>query len=203
MTVTGAVLCGATPSAVPLPTCVQLFNCRADLYIRGVSLLSIRTRDVPTLSSQPASARRLTRRGFLGGTLGAAALTAVGCASGSNGDAGAGAGAGTSAVDLAGETVALAGPARRVVTIPIPAASMIVAVNGGPEVLAGMNASAHKAVGGGYLGEVFPELLSRPADVAGEDFNPSVERILEIGPTWSSSGGTGERESWHRSPTRA
>lgn len=132
------------------------------------------------MAAESSIARRLTRRGFLGAALGYAALTVAGCASETN--SGGGASAGLSAVDLAGETVALAGPARRVVTIPIPAASMIVAVNGGPEVLAGMNASAHKAIEGGFLGEAFPELLSRPADVAGEDFNPSVERILELGP---------------------
>jgi len=84
--------------------------------------------------------------------------------------------------DLAGNTVELSGPVRRVVTIPIPAASMMVAVNGGAGVLVGMNSSSMAAVEDSYLGEVYPELLSVATDVAGSEFTPSVESILALEP---------------------
>jgi iron complex transport system substrate-binding protein len=84
--------------------------------------------------------------------------------------------------DLAGETLALDGPARRVVTIPLPAASMVVAVNGGPDVLVGMNAASLAAMRSSYLGEVHPQLLALPSDVAGSDFSPSIESILRLSP---------------------
>ncbi|ODU03612.1 MAG: hypothetical protein ABS81_13610 [Pseudonocardia sp. SCN 72-86] len=122
--------------------------------------------------------RAVSRRGFLGATLAAATLAACSRPAAP----GAPVGAAVSATDLTGARIDLAAPARRVVTIPIPAASMVVAVNGGPDVLVGMNASAQQAIKGGYLGEAFPQLLSVPSDVAGEDFNPSVERILALEP---------------------
>lgn len=84
--------------------------------------------------------------------------------------------------DLAGETLTLDGPARRVVTIPLPAASMIVAVNGGPDVLVGMNPASLAAMRDSYLGEIYPQLLALPSDVAGSDFSPSIESILRLAP---------------------
>lgn len=122
----------------------------------------------------------VSRRRWLAGALTATALalvsTACGPAHSATTDGG------LTVRDLAGETVELAGPARRVVTIPLPAASMMVAVNGGPDVLAGMNSASRTAIEGTFLGETYPELLKVPTDVAGAEFAPNVESVLALSP---------------------
>ncbi|GAA1979414.1 ABC transporter substrate-binding protein [Nocardiopsis rhodophaea] len=120
------------------------------------------------------------RRTLLGGALAAAALPllATGCGrAGPEGKEGS-----RTVTDLAGDKVTLSGPVRRVVTIPLPAASMVVAVNGGPEVLVGMNAASRTAIEDSYLGEVYPELLDVSTDVAGAEFAPNVESVLALEP---------------------
>lgn len=130
------------------------------------------TRFVPKLG--------VSRRRWLAGALTATALalvsTACGPADSATTDGG------LSVRDLTGETVDLAGPARRVVTIPLPAASMMVAVNGGPDVLAGMNSASRTAIEGTFLGKTYPELLKVPTDVAGAEFAPNVESVLALNP---------------------
>lgn len=122
----------------------------------------------------------VSRRRLLGGALAAATLPFFGTACGraerttSSG--------GLTVTDLTGQKLELPGPARRVVTIPLPAASMIVAVNGGPDVLAGMNAASLTAIKGSFLGEAYPELLKVPTDVAGAEFAPNVESVLARNP---------------------
>ncbi|MFE3544314.1 ABC transporter substrate-binding protein [Nocardia sp. NPDC059177] len=122
----------------------------------------------------------MSRRRMLGGTLAAAALPFLAGACGGTGSAGTG--AELTVTDLTGRVVELSGPARRVVTIPMPAASMMVAVNGGPDVLAGMNAASATAIESGFLGEVYPRLLDVRTDVAGAEFAPNVESILAAEP---------------------
>lgn len=85
------------------------------------------------------------------GALAAAALPLLGTARGRAEPTNTG--KGLTVTDLTGRTVELPRPARRMVTIPLPAASMVVAVNGGPEVLAGMNAASRTAIKGSFLGE--------------------------------------------------
>ncbi|ASU81428.1 hypothetical protein CDO52_00330 [Nocardiopsis gilva YIM 90087] len=129
--------------------------------------------DEPSLPAVP-------RRRLLGGALAAAVLPLVtaGCGrTGTSEDAG-----GRTVTDLAGEKVALSGPVKRVVTIPLPAASMVVAVNGGPDVLVGMNAASRTAIEDSYLGEVYPELLKVATDVAGAEFAPNIESVLALEP---------------------
>ncbi|WP_446226170.1 ABC transporter substrate-binding protein [Nocardia sp. IBHARD005] len=96
------------------------------------------------------------------------------------------------ATDLVGREVRLAEPAKRVVAIPIPAASMLVAVNGGPEVLAGMNPSAKLAIEQGYLGQIFPQLKDVPSNVSTKDFAPIMENLLSVDPDlviqWGDEG---------------
>lgn len=96
------------------------------------------------------------------------------------------------ATDVAGKEVRLAAPAERVVAIPIPAASMLVAVAGGPAVLAGMNPSAKQAIEDGYLGKVYPELKDVPSDVTTEGFAPVMENLLAVDPDlviqWGDEG---------------
>ncbi len=122
----------------------------------------------------------LTRRRLLGGVLAAAAIPLFGAACGRN--VAAPVDGGLTVTDLTGQRIELRGPTRRVVTIPMPAASMIVAVNGGPEVLVGMNAVSRTAIEGSFLGEVYPELLDVPTDVAGTEFAPNVESVLSVNP---------------------
>ena len=86
------------------------------------------------------------------------------------------------ATDLTGRLLELNGPARRVVAIPIPAASMLVAVAGGPGAVVGMNAAARTAIDGSFLGHTYPELLDVPTDVAGTEFAPNVESVLALNP---------------------
>lgn len=85
-------------------------------------------------------------------------------------------------VDQTGRTVELAHPAEQVVAIPIPSASMLVAVDGGVGRLAAMNRLAKAAILEGPLGIFFPEARSVPSDVAGETFVPNVEAILARSP---------------------
>lgn len=122
----------------------------------------------------------VSRRRLLAGALTATALALVSTACGPADSASTD--GGLTVRDLAGETVELAGPARRVVTIPLPAASMMVAVNGGPDVLAGMNSASRTAIEGTFLGETYPELLKVPTDVAGAEFAPNVESVLALNP---------------------
>ncbi|UQA96911.1 ABC transporter substrate-binding protein [Streptomyces halobius] len=130
----------------------------------------------PTVPSPDVSRRRL-----LGGALAAATLPILGTACG-RAEPAAGTGDGLRVTDLTGATVELPRPARRVVTIPLPAASMVVAVNGGPEVLAGMNAASRTAIEGSFLGTAHPELLKVPTEVAGAEFAPNVESVLALEP---------------------
>ncbi|WP_156723621.1 ABC transporter substrate-binding protein [Streptomyces apocyni] len=122
----------------------------------------------------------VSRRRLLGGALAAATLPLLATACGRA--APADTGKGLTATDLTGKTVELPRPARRVVTIPLPAASMVVAVNGGPEALAGMNAASRTAIEGSFLGTAYPELLKVPTDVAAAEFAPNVESVLALNP---------------------
>lgn len=124
----------------------------------------------------PRPSLDVSRRRLLGGALAAAALPLLGTACGRTGQEKSG--KGLTVTDLTGKNLELPGPARRVVTIPLPAASMVVAVNGGPDVLAGMNAASLTAIKGSFLGEAYPELLKVPTDVAGAEFAPNVESVL-------------------------
>ncbi|OFB40755.1 hypothetical protein BA059_08440 [Mycolicibacterium sp. (ex Dasyatis americana)] len=117
---------------------------------------------------------------MLGGILATAAASVVGVGCG-RAESGSGVGAVT-VTDLAGATVQLPRPARRVVTIPKPAASMMVAVNGGPEVLVGMNAASRSAIEDSFIGAAYPGLLTVPTDVAGAEFAPNVESVLALDP---------------------
>lgn len=146
---------------------------------------------MPGVAALPSSAQgsdnrdarsrsELSRRRLLGGAFAAAVLPVL--ASGCSGEKASSGKVTRTVTDLSGHTVKLSGAVRRVVTIPIPAASMMIAVHGGPEVLVGMNSDSMSAIKDSYLGEVYPELLSVSTDVAGSEFTPSVESILELHP---------------------
>lgn len=101
-------------------------------------------------------------------------------------------GTGVDVTDLTGATVHLAQTAQRVVTIPMPAASMMVAVDGTADHLVGMNPASMTAIENGFLGDAYPQLRDVPSDVAGTDFAPNMESIMRADPDlviqWGDEG---------------
>ncbi|WP_317495285.1 ABC transporter substrate-binding protein [Haloechinothrix sp. LS1_15] len=77
-------------------------------------------------------------------------------------------------------------------TIPIPHAAMVIALDGGTDRLAGMNPSSAKAIEDGILGEFFPEASEIPSDITDESFAPNIETVAGLDPDlvlqWSDRG---------------
>ncbi len=71
---------------------------------------------------------------------------------------------------------------NRVVTFPIPLASMMMALDGGPGRLVGMNRASRSDITEGLLGEIYPAAAKVPADIAGEGFAPNVEAVAATNP---------------------
>jgi len=86
--------------------------------------------------------------------------------------------------DQRDRTVTLDGVAERVVTIPIPAASLFMSVDGGTDKLVGMHPLAKGAIKGEILETFYPDAMKIPSDVAGPGFNftPNVEALLSLDP---------------------
>lgn len=133
-----------------------------------------------------ATDRGVPRRTLLGSV---AALTSAGllaaCSSSSVDPATKAKGASAEPVtftDQRGKQIRLAHPARRVVTIPMPAASILVAVDQGIDHLVGMQNASWVAMRDGYLGEAFPQALTIPHGVADNNFVPNVESVLALEP---------------------
>jgi len=80
--------------------------------------------------------------------------------------------------------VELDGVAEKVVTIPIPAASLFMAVDGGTDKLVGMHPLSKAAIKGHILETFYPDSLKIPSDIAGPgfNFNPNVEALLSLDP---------------------
>jgi iron complex transport system substrate-binding protein len=140
----------------------------------------------------------LSRRQLLqgAGLLSGAALLAA-CGTGTAPRAGVAAtGVGTTQpirlTDQRDKTIMLPHPARRVVTIPMPAASILVAVDQGPEHLVGMHNASWQAMKEGILGRIFPKALAIPHGVADNSFVPNVEGVLALRPDlvvqWADDG---------------
>ncbi len=98
--------------------------------------------------------------------------------------------------DLTGQTVALKGPAERVVMIPIPSTSTIIALDGGAGRLVGMHPLAKSAIEEGVLGTFFPEAKDVASDIinnaSSQGFAPNVEAIAALRPDlvvqWGDEG---------------
>jgi iron complex transport system substrate-binding protein len=73
-------------------------------------------------------------------------------------------------------------PVSRVVTIPIPAAAMLIAIDGSADRLVGMQDASWSAIHDGIMGTMFPAALKVAHDVASEEFAPNVESILSLKP---------------------
>ncbi|MEM9430829.1 MAG: ABC transporter substrate-binding protein [Pseudomonadota bacterium] len=87
-------------------------------------------------------------------------------------------------VDQRERTVVLEEEAQRFVTIPIPAASMFVAVDGGTDRLVGMHQLSKTAIKGHILERFYPEALAIPSNITGKGFSfvPNVEELLALEP---------------------
>jgi iron complex transport system substrate-binding protein len=85
--------------------------------------------------------------------------------------------AGQTLVDQSGRTVQVPDQVQRVVTIPIPLASMLMAIDGGPQRLAGMHPGSRADFDYGLLGHIYPAARKTPADMVGEGFVPNVEAL--------------------------
>ncbi|WP_327147202.1 ABC transporter substrate-binding protein [Nocardia sp. NBC_01329] len=112
--------------------------------------------------------------------IGALALTA-GCSTREAQTEDAAATGALSIVDQRGETVALAGPASKVAFTVMPAPSIFAAVDRSYDRIVGINQSTLVANKGGMFATMFPE-SAESAVVAGNDFVPNVETLLQLDP---------------------
>ncbi len=90
--------------------------------------------------------------------------------------------AGIQVTDQRGTVLNFERPVTRVVTIPMPAASLLVAVDQGASHLAGMHNASWVAMRDGIMGTMYPEALNIPHDIATTDFTPNVESIRALNP---------------------
>ncbi|MBY2921724.1 ABC transporter substrate-binding protein [Rhizobium leguminosarum] len=84
--------------------------------------------------------------------------------------------------DQGNHEVRLAKAAERVVSIVIPMASTVIALDGSTRKLIGMNPTAKSAVVEGILGKIFPEAKDIPSDVTAPNFVPNVEALTAANP---------------------
>ncbi len=89
---------------------------------------------------------------------------------------------GITVTDQRGKTIVFDKPVTRAVTIPIPAASMLIAIDGSADRLVGMQDASWTAIRDGIMGTMFPVALKVTHDVANEEFAPNVESILALSP---------------------
>lgn len=143
-------------------------------------------------SRPPASASLiLPRRTVLKGAavLGGGLLLAACGGSDSSGRA---ASRGITITDQRGKVLTFDQPVKRIITLPMPAASIVIAVDRTAKHLVGMNDASWTAVRDGTLGTAFPDALSVRHDVAGPEFAPNIESILALEPDvvvqWASQG---------------
>ncbi|MCX2749657.1 ABC transporter substrate-binding protein [Arthrobacter sp. MI7-26] len=87
-----------------------------------------------------------------------------------------------SVTDQRGKTATFARPVTRVVTIPMPAASLLVAVDQSSDHLAAMHNVSWMAMRDGVMGTMFPGALNIPHDIAAQDFTPNVESVRALNP---------------------
>ena len=139
------------------------------------------------MSSQPEA---LPRRTLLKGAValgGVTFLTACGSSPPSSN-----ASQGIVLTDQRGKKLSLDGPARRIITIPFPAAAIMIAVDGSVGHVVGMHEFSWTAARDGILGTFFPGIDEVKHDLASDAFAPNIESILALEPDlvvqWASSG---------------
>lgn len=84
--------------------------------------------------------------------------------------------------DMSGDPIHLSAPAKRIVVIPIPAASMLVGMDESSEKLVGMHPFAKVAARDGMLGKMFSPVLQVNSNVVGNNFTPNIEALLNVEP---------------------
>ena len=132
------------------------------------------------MSTHTTSRRRAARSLFTAGLVAALALT--GCSARDEAEAEAGsAGGPLTIVDQRGETITLDGPAEKIAFAVMPAPSIFAAVDRGYDRIVGINESTLKANQGGMFATMFPSSAESPT-IAGNDFIPNVETLLELDP---------------------
>jgi iron complex transport system substrate-binding protein len=87
-----------------------------------------------------------------------------------------------SVTDQRGKTLTFARPVTRVVTIPMPAASLLVAVDRTADHLAAMHNASWVAMRDGIMGTIFPKALELPHEIATQDFTANVESVRALDP---------------------
>lgn len=96
-------------------------------------------------------------------------------------------------VDQEGRDIHLAKPAERIVTIPMPMASSVIAIDGGTDNLVGMNPVSKAAITEGILGKIFPSARAINDQVTAANFVPNVEELAAVNPDlviqWGGRGG--------------
>ncbi|WP_436739442.1 ABC transporter substrate-binding protein [Streptomyces sp. BBFR102] len=126
--------------------------------------------------------RRTVLRGF---GAGAAALAGAGvlgaCSSRETQEEAKAGGAGFTVTDQRGKKIRFDGPVERIATAIIPSPSMIAAVDGSHARIVGINESTLQANREGIFGTLFPE-SKKTATVAGADFLPNVETVVDLDP---------------------
>lgn len=95
-------------------------------------------------------------------------------------------------VDGRGKMITLEEPAECVVTIPIPSASILMAIDGTAKHLVGMHPLSMAAVKEGILEKIYPEALNIATDFIQSGFSPNVESLLALEPDvvfqWADMG---------------
>lgn len=84
-------------------------------------------------------------------------------------------------VDQRGQTITLNGPADKVAFTVMPAPAIFAAVDRSYDRIVGINESTLVANKGGMFATMFPESAESPV-VAGNDFVPNVETLLQLAP---------------------
>lgn len=84
--------------------------------------------------------------------------------------------------DMLGNPVSLPAPTQRAVTLPMPAGSLLISLDGGAEHLAGMHPNAYELMKDGLLARIFPATGAVRTDITRSGFVPNVETLLQIQP---------------------
>lgn len=88
--------------------------------------------------------------------------------------------------------VELSAPAERIAVLPMPIPSTVIALDGGPDKLVGINPVAKTALVEGILGRIFPAAKDIPADITAPNFIPNVEELAATNPDlviqWADRG---------------
>ncbi|MGH3095422.1 MAG: ABC transporter substrate-binding protein [Streptosporangiales bacterium] len=138
----------------------------------------------------PLVSRRSLLKGA--GTGVAGALVLAGCGNASTAEPGDGGADAVTVKDQRGKEVTFPHPVRRVVTLPVPTAAMLIAADRSADHLVGMERRSWIAARDGILGEMFPRTRNLPHGVASKSFVPNVESILGLNPDavvqWADHG---------------